>query len=355
MGVPGFNSWFARNHRHAYVSYVNKSWDHVYIDMASILHAAMKKGKFALGFVAHFRLFLTQLCACSIQPPTFSQNPLYQARWYHGHCISSQERHVCLGWASALSKAPYTKVSVPKATALPFFMLHVLLSVLSLWPAHWCSSSVHVLQLDVLQCLCGALQEDAHQYNACRLQCCNAAVVRCRKRRARESASSTNSTSESAAPYVTLVQPWSTSSSSTLANAPVGILQQPRQADSSAGSDIAKSGTAGGALLALPKKQGLSTMGLTPGTPLMAEIERSLEFYICQRLQKWKHLEFELSGARVQVRLCSLHNTLVPKEAYDRAGNIKGKVVGEGRGGAGGDGHLALQQDSSNPLSLRCT
>lgn len=42
-------------------------------------------------------------------------------------------------------------------------------------------------------------------------------------------------------------------------------------------------------------------MGLTPGTPLMAEIERSLEFYICQRLQKWRHLQFELSGARVQV------------------------------------------------------
>lgn len=43
MGVPGFNSWFAGNHRHAYVSRLNRSWDHVYIDMASILHAAMKK------------------------------------------------------------------------------------------------------------------------------------------------------------------------------------------------------------------------------------------------------------------------------------------------------------------------
>ena len=51
-------------------------------------------------------------------------------------------------------------------------------------------------------------------------------------------------------------------------------------------------------------------MGLTPGTPLMAEIERSLEFYICQRLQKWKHLEFELSGARVQVSLCLLYRSL---------------------------------------------
>ena len=49
------------------------------------------------------------------------------------------------------------------------------------------------------------------------------------------------------------------------------------------------------------KKAGLSTVGLTPGTTVMAEIERDLEFYICQRLRKWQHLEFELSGARVQV------------------------------------------------------
>lgn len=47
MGVPGFNTWFARNHRHAYVSYFNRSWDHVYIDMASILHSTMKTGMHA--------------------------------------------------------------------------------------------------------------------------------------------------------------------------------------------------------------------------------------------------------------------------------------------------------------------
>ena len=57
------------------------------------------------------------------------------------------------------------------------------------------------------------------------------------------------------------------------------------------------------------RKPGLSTMGLTPGTPLMAEIERSLEFYICQRLQKWQHLEFELSGAQVQVSCSFMHAT----------------------------------------------
>ena len=53
------------------------------------------------------------------------------------------------------------------------------------------------------------------------------------------------------------------------------------------------------------KSSGLSSVGLTPGTLLMAEIERNLEFYICQRLQRWKHLEFELSGATVQV--CHAH------------------------------------------------
>lgn len=48
---------------------------------------------------------------------------------------------------------------------------------------------------------------------------------------------------------------------------------------------------------------GLSTMGLTPGTPLMLELQQSLEFYACQRLQqRWPHLIFELSSATVQVR-----------------------------------------------------
>lgn len=55
----------------------------------------------------------------------------------------------------------------------------------------------------------------------------------------------------------------------------------------------------------------MSTMGLTPGTPLMAEIERSLEFYICQRLQRWKHLKFELSGARVQVSMHSMSSKII--------------------------------------------
>lgn len=44
MGVPGFNTWFARHHKQAYVSYAGRSWDHVYIDMASVLHSAMKRG-----------------------------------------------------------------------------------------------------------------------------------------------------------------------------------------------------------------------------------------------------------------------------------------------------------------------
>ena len=51
MGVPGFNSWFAGSHKQAYVSRLNRSWDHVYIDMASILHAAMKKCMQLLHFL----------------------------------------------------------------------------------------------------------------------------------------------------------------------------------------------------------------------------------------------------------------------------------------------------------------
>ena len=49
--------------------------------------------------------------------------------------------------------------------------------------------------------------------------------------------------------------------------------------------------------------RGLSTLGLTPGTPLMLELQQSLEFYICQRLLRFPGETFELSSASVQVRL----------------------------------------------------
>lgn len=71
MGVPGFNSWFAGKHRHAYVSCFNKSWDHVYIDMASILHAAMKKGvqlTTVLGVLAEQNVLMCSVPAASNLP-----------------------------------------------------------------------------------------------------------------------------------------------------------------------------------------------------------------------------------------------------------------------------------------------
>ena len=48
----------------------------------------------------------------------------------------------------------------------------------------------------------------------------------------------------------------------------------------------------------------LSSLGLTPGTPLMALVQASLTYYICQRLQAPRHarVHFELSGATVQAR-----------------------------------------------------
>ena len=117
----------------------------------------------------------------------------------------------------------------------------------------------------------------------------------CRKRRARESIKSAASVSEPT-PYVSLVQPWLQAPTSAQ------LLKQRQQpkVDKQSSSSLAKSGNV---TFPANKKVGLSTMGLTPGTPLMAEIERSLEFYICQRLQRWKHLTFELSGARVQVSM----------------------------------------------------
>ena len=54
-------------------------------------------------------------------------------------------------------------------------------------------------------------------------------------------------------------------------------------------------------LVPLQGGQGLSTLGLTPGTRLMLELQQSLEFYICQRLQTSPHLSFELSSATVEV------------------------------------------------------
>ena len=47
----------------------------------------------------------------------------------------------------------------------------------------------------------------------------------------------------------------------------------------------------------------LSSIGLTPGTSLMALIHQSLAFYICRRLnsEKWQNVQWELSGANVEV------------------------------------------------------
>jgi len=49
------------------------------------------------------------------------------------------------------------------------------------------------------------------------------------------------------------------------------------------------------------KSHGMSSLGLTPGTPMMADLENSLRFYISHRLKKWSHVQFELSGTTVPV------------------------------------------------------
>lgn len=72
MGVPGFNTWFARHHRQAYVAYAGRSWDHLYIDMASILHSTMKSGK-ALAWL------LPTLLACKDKTRTY-MSTLFAAR-----------------------------------------------------------------------------------------------------------------------------------------------------------------------------------------------------------------------------------------------------------------------------------
>lgn len=59
----------------------------------------------------------------------------------------------------------------------------------------------------------------------------------------------------------------------------------------------------------------MSSLGLTPGTQLMVDLEDSLAFYISQRLQtSWSHLHFELSGAGVAV------NPLLPNHTHSATG-----------------------------------
>ncbi|KAL6751305.1 XRN 5'-3' exonuclease N-terminus-domain-containing protein [Haematococcus lacustris] len=42
MGIPGFNSWFAENNKRSYVTLSSVKVDHVYLDLNSILHTAMR-------------------------------------------------------------------------------------------------------------------------------------------------------------------------------------------------------------------------------------------------------------------------------------------------------------------------
>ena len=120
-----------------------------------------------------------------------------------------------------------------------------------------------------------------------------------RRRRARESIKTLSAPQpQEVRPYTSLVQPLTNARPTAAAARSSALLHQ-----TSGPQQVTHSQNRGSA-----KPRGLSTMGLTPGTPFMAEIERSLEFYICQRLQRWHHLEFELSGARVQ----ACHPSLPP-------------------------------------------
>ena len=120
-----------------------------------------------------------------------------------------------------------------------------------------------------------------------------------------------NATGAAATSYISTVKPLDqhanllpAGSLTTNGGATDSLLQQP-------GSQKLMSTSTGAAAKKGPRgRPGLSTMGLTPGTPLMAEIEASLEFYICQRLQRWRHLEFELSGARVQVSMAAFRQNV---------------------------------------------
>ena len=45
MGIAGFSTWFQKQHPGAYLPLSNlPPFDHVYIDMASILHTVLRRG-----------------------------------------------------------------------------------------------------------------------------------------------------------------------------------------------------------------------------------------------------------------------------------------------------------------------
>jgi 5'-3' exonuclease len=45
MGIPGFNKWFYEENKQAYVRTCDVQVDHLYIDMNSVLHNVLRKGR----------------------------------------------------------------------------------------------------------------------------------------------------------------------------------------------------------------------------------------------------------------------------------------------------------------------
>ena len=44
MGIAGFSSWFAQMYPAAYVPLQSRSADHLYVDIAGILHTVIRRG-----------------------------------------------------------------------------------------------------------------------------------------------------------------------------------------------------------------------------------------------------------------------------------------------------------------------
>eukprot|EP00210_Caulerpa_lentillifera_P003387 g3231.t1 len=58
MGIPGLNSWFLQKFSHSYVSLANVKIDHIYIDMNSVLHLALRRA----DNMHHFYCLVFQKC-----------------------------------------------------------------------------------------------------------------------------------------------------------------------------------------------------------------------------------------------------------------------------------------------------
>jgi hypothetical protein len=81
MGVKGFNSWFGKTYAAAYVP-VKRRYDHLYIDMASLLHEVTRKGAGLLLYTCISCLDARHPALCSQVCPAAAGSCMHALPWF---------------------------------------------------------------------------------------------------------------------------------------------------------------------------------------------------------------------------------------------------------------------------------